>query len=152
MYYYKIFAVTLMVFLHFQNCKYKSWAVAEMGDHLATIDNCQKLGAVPILGGTGSPSHSVAWAEANLHSKWYPDAVPLFFGGGSWYPSNTKLLGPRPTSIPSGILIHPAVWPQQTWAKNWGAVSLLEGTGSDIRFEKICGWMSSPHVATASWE
>jgi len=25
-----------------------------------------------------------------------------------------------PTSVPSGILIHPAVWPQQTWAKNWG--------------------------------
>jgi len=27
---------------------------------------------------------------------------------------------PRPTSIPSSILIHPAVWPQQTWAENWG--------------------------------
>jgi len=28
--------------------------------------------------------------------------------------------GPRLTSIPSGILIHPAVWQQQTWAENWG--------------------------------
>ena len=27
--------------------------------------------------------------------------------------------GPRPTRKPSFILIHPAVWPQQTWAKNW---------------------------------
>jgi len=27
--------------------------------------------------------------------------------------------GPRPTSVPSSILIHPAVWPQQTWAENW---------------------------------
>jgi len=28
--------------------------------------------------------------------------------------------GPRPTSIVSGILIHPAVWPQRTWTENWG--------------------------------
>ena len=28
--------------------------------------------------------------------------------------------GPRPTSVPSGILIHPALWPQQTWTENWG--------------------------------
>jgi len=24
------------------------------------------------------------------------------------------------TSLPRGILIHPAIWPQQIWAKNWG--------------------------------
>jgi len=24
-----------------------------------------------------------------------------------------------PTSLPSGILIHPAIWPQQIWAANW---------------------------------
>jgi len=29
-------------------------------------------------------------------------------------PSNTMSLGPRPTSIPSGIVIHPTVWPQYT--------------------------------------
>jgi len=39
-------------------------------------------------------------------------AVPLFGGDGS--PSNTTWPGPRPTSIPSGILNHPAVWPQYT--------------------------------------
>jgi len=40
-------------------------------------------------------------------------AVPLSIGrAGS--PSNTMSLGPRPISIPSDILIHPAVWPQQT--------------------------------------
>ena len=38
--------------------------------------------------------------------------------------------GPRPTSVPSGILIHPAVWPQQTWAKNWGLYSFFWGGGS----------------------
>jgi len=37
---------------------------------------------------------------------------------------------PRPTSIPSGILLHPAVWPQQTWVKIGGAVPLFGGAGS----------------------
>jgi len=39
--------------------------------------------------------------------------------------SNTKSPGPRPTFIPSGILIHPAIWPQQIWAGNWGLRSPL---------------------------
>jgi len=34
------------------------------------------------------------------------------FWGGAGSPSNTKLRGLRPTSIPSGISMHPAVWPQ----------------------------------------
>ena len=36
--------------------------------------------------------------------------------------------GPRPTSIPSGILIQPAVWPQQTWAENWGLCPFEEAS------------------------
>jgi len=55
-----------------------------------TIDMGLKLGAVPVLGGAA----------------------------GS--PSNTKSPGLRPTSIPSRISVHPAVWPQRTWTKNWG--------------------------------
>ena len=61
---------------------HKSSAVAEMGDCLATIDMGQKLGAVPLLGGRV----------------------------GS--PSNTMSPWPKPTCLPSGILIHPAIWPQ----------------------------------------
>jgi len=38
-----------------------------------------------------------------------------FFLGAAGSPSNTT--GPRPTS---GILVHQAVWPQRTMAKNWG--------------------------------
>ena len=39
--------------------------------------------------------------------------------------------GPRSASIPSDILIHPAVWPQQTWAENWGLLCpFLGGAGS----------------------
>jgi len=26
--------------------------------------------------------------------------------------------------MPSTILIHPAIWPQQIWAENWGAMPL----------------------------
>jgi len=29
--------------------------------------------------------------------------------------------------MPSAISIHPAVWPQQTWAENWGCAPLGEG-------------------------
>jgi len=29
-------------------------------------------------------------------------------------PSNTLSPGPRPTSVPSDILIHPTIWPQYT--------------------------------------
>ena len=80
--------------------------------------------------------HIVAWAEAHLHTKWHlsptcrlatmatgrklEGCAPL--GEGSWVPnspSNRMSPGPRPTSVPSGILIHLAVWPQQTWAENW---------------------------------
>jgi len=39
------------------------------------------------------------------------EAVPLW-GAGS--PSNTMWPGPRPTSVPSFILIHPTVWPEYT--------------------------------------
>jgi len=58
------------------------------------------------------------------------DAVPLL--GGAGFPSKTTSPGPRSTSVLSVILIHPAVWPQQTWAENgWAAVPLLgRGAGS----------------------
>ena len=34
-------------------------------------------------------------------------ADPLSVGGGAGYPSNTMSRGPWPSSVPSGILIHP---------------------------------------------
>jgi len=36
------------------------------------------------------------------------------FRGEAGSPSNTMSHGPRPISVPSGILIHPTVWPQYT--------------------------------------
>ena len=44
--------------------------------------------------------------------------------------SDTMSLGPRPTSLPNGILVHPAIWPQQIWAENWRAVLLLGEGGA----------------------
>ena len=38
-------------------------------------------------------------------------AVPLLGVAGS--PCNTMWPGPKPTFVPSGILIHPTVWPHQ---------------------------------------
>jgi len=43
-----------------------------------------------------------------------------FLGRGGGPPSHTKSPGPRLTSIPSGMLIHPPIWPQQIWGENWG--------------------------------
>ena len=83
--------------------------------------------------------HKVAWVEAYTSiptTKWHLDAssrlytiemgrklgrgAPPPFGVGSGVPSNTKSPGPRPSSIPSGVLIHAAVWPKQIWAEIWG--------------------------------
>ena len=45
--------------------------------------------------------------------------------------------------VTSGILIHPAVWPQRTLAENWGLCSFFGGAG----FVDSCGtgtvWMNS---------
>ena len=61
-------------------------------------------------------------------------AVPLLGGAGS--SSNTMSPGPRmspvrrPTSVPSGILIHPPVWPQYMGQKLGAAVLPFLGRGA----------------------
>jgi len=57
-----------------------------MGDHLTTIDMGWKLGGM----------------------------CPFWGGGWNSVPCNTMWPGPRPTSMPSFILIHSTVWPQYT--------------------------------------
>jgi len=61
----------------------KSSAVAEMGDHLATVGMSRNWGGAAVEG-------------------WVPTG----------FPSNTMWPGPRPTTLPSGILIYPTSWPQ----------------------------------------
>ena len=53
-------------------------------------------------------------------------AVPFFLGGAA-SPSNTKSPWLRPTSIPSGILVHPAIWPQRTMATICGGLCPFRG-------------------------
>jgi len=64
--------------------------------------------------GPSDPSSKVPHSSIDLLDM-------LHCGRGAGSLSNTKLPGLRPISIPSGILIHPAIWPQQIWAENWGA-------------------------------
>jgi len=71
---------------HYQSQCRMFCAVAEMGDRLATRDMGRKVGTA---------------------------AVPLSVGGAG-SPSKTMWPGPKPTSVPSDILIHPTVWPQYT--------------------------------------
>jgi len=72
---------------------YKSSAAAEMGDRGHNKHGPKRVGAT---------------------------VAPFAGGRGAGSPSNTMSLELRPTSVPSDILIHPAIWPQQIWAKNWG--------------------------------
>jgi len=51
-------------------------------------------------------------ALIDMGRKWGRAAVALSVGAGT--PSNTMWSGLRPTYVPSGILIHPTVWPQYT--------------------------------------
>jgi len=105
----------------------KSSAVAEMGDNRRGPKIGWGGGCALFSGGSWVLiEHKVAWVEAYLHTKWilvhpavWPQrtlaenwgAVPVY-GGGAGSPSNTKSPGLRPASIPSGILMHTAVWPQ----------------------------------------
>ena len=69
----------------------KCSAVAEMGDCFATIEKAKNCGEGALLVGAGAGS-----------------------------PYNAMWPGPRPIFVPSGVLIHPAVWPQQIWAELFG--------------------------------
>jgi len=94
-------------------------------------------------GEAGSPSNTKSpGPRLYLHTKWHVSpssrlakiemgrqlgTVPPFEGWRAGSLCNTMSLGPRPTSIPNGILIHPAIWPQKIWAENWGGCALWGG-------------------------
>ena len=54
-------------------------------------------------------------------------AVPLSRGSSS---SNTMWPVPSSTSVPTGVFIHPAVWPQYRHEPKTGAVPLLGGAAT----------------------
>jgi len=72
--------------------------------------------------------------------------------GGAGSASNTMLPGPRPTIVPSGILIHPAVWSQQTWPKIGGCAPFLGGGGAGSPSNTMSlGSRSTFLLRVASW-
>jgi len=92
-------------------------------------------------GELGPMQHNVAWVEAYPHTKTHIEpsshmatidmgrnlgVLPIFLRRAGCS-SNSILLGSKPTFLPSGILIHPAIWPQQIWAENWGLCPIGEG-------------------------
>jgi len=120
---------------------HKSSAVAAMGDRLATTDMVRKVrAAVPIsVQGAGSPSNTMSPGPRPTSvptAEWHLDSYSLlttthqrhnkhrqkiggctffFWGGGGLVPIyNTMWSGQRSIFVPSGILIHPAVWPEYT--------------------------------------
>jgi len=124
---------------------YKSSAIAEMGDRGHNRHGPKIRAAVPLPRGELGPrlthyglgrgllpyqvaSSSIQPFGHNRQGRKL-GAVPLLgellrplFGGGV-----AQLPEQRPTSITSGILTHPAIWPQQKSAENWGLCPLLGG-------------------------
>ena len=107
-----------------------------MGDHGHNRHGPERGGLLCPSGGAGSPSNTVWPGRGLLPCQVTTSSIQPFghnYRHGpkiGWReagsPSKTKSPGPRPTSVPSGILVHPAVWPQQTWAENWGCTPLGE--------------------------
>jgi len=65
---------------------------------------------------------------------------------------NTMSPGPRPTSLPSGILIHKAIGPQQTWAENWGrGLCPFRGGGAGSPSNTMCHGRGLPPCKVSSW-
>ena len=95
-----------------------------------TMNMGRKFGGLRPLFGEGGLD--TTWAEAEIDTKWHLDAssrlatvdmggkvvegaaVPLSDGEAGSHPSNTMWPGLRPTSVPSGILIHPAAFGHNT--------------------------------------
>ena len=111
----------------------KSSAVAEMGDRGNNRRGPKRwgllcpfraeLGPRLIQCGLGRCLLPYQVASSSIQPFGHNKRVPKLGGSGcalcSGSPSNTKSPGPRPTSIPSAILVHPVVWPQRTLAENW---------------------------------
>jgi len=112
-----------------------------MGDRLATTDMGRKVGdcCAPFHGGLGPHVTQCQLGRGLPLTKWHLDpssrlatidmgrklgAAVYFWGEGAGSPSNTMWPGPRPTSVLSGILIPPTVWPQY--------INVTNRTGQDM--------------------
>ena len=118
--------------------------------------------------GAGSPSNTLS--PRHLRTKWHLDPssclatidmgrkvvrllCPFFRRERRAESSfNTIWPGPRPSSVPSGIMIHPTVWLQQIWGENGGSVPLGElgphltqcGLGQGLPRYQVTSWSIQP--------
>jgi len=77
---------------------------------------------------------------------------PLLGEGRVGSTANTKSPGLRPSSIPSGILIHAAIWPQQIWDENWvgvGSPSNIMWPGWGLPACQVSSWFVQPYGHSA---
>ena len=79
-------------------------------------------------------------ATIDMGLKFSGEELCTFFLGGTGCLSNTKSPGPRPTCMPSFILIHPTVWPQYLNVKSQGKNIM------------VCPITSGDHKQTTGWK
>ena len=102
---------------------YKSSAVAETGDRGHNRHGPKRWGGLlcPFRAELGPRLIQCGLGRGLLPYHVTSSSTQSFGHNGHWTKigggeagtlSNTKSPGLRPTSIPSGILMHPAVWPQ----------------------------------------
>ena len=111
----------------------KSSAVAEMGDygHNRHRYGPKRSGLLCPFPGGGKWHLDPSSRLATIDMDRKLGDVPLLGTAGS--PSNTKSPGPRPTSIPCGILVHPAILATIDTGRNWeGLHPLLGRAGSQF--------------------
>jgi len=97
--------------------------------------------AVPLSRRAGTPSNTV-WpgprstfvpSGHNRHGPKIGWGGCALFSVGSWVPIEHKVAWAEAyLHIPSGILVHPAVWPQRTLAENRGLCPLEEELGPHL--------------------
>ena len=74
---------------------------------------CKRIKLIASTDKYSAVAEMVDRAKAKWAEKWRPAVLcPFPWEAGS--PSDIMLPRPRSTSVPSGILIHPTIWPQYT--------------------------------------
>ena len=101
----------------------------ELGPHLAQCGLDRGPPACQV------PPKSIQPFGHNRRAKNSVGLCPFFWGRARTH----QTPGPSPTSIPSGVLVHPAVCPQRTLAENWG---LCPFRGGEL----------GPHLTQLGWD
>ena len=89
--------------------------------------------------GFGDPGGRRLPIPITIHWAWHNRTVGITgVGIAVGYVPNTKSPRPRPTSIPSGVLVHPAVWPQRTLPESCGPCPFRGGElGPHLRQSRL---------------